>query len=66
MIEERNLLINHIKSKGHKTIDIQRTHIETIDGCINNNTDLVAVQEHRWQTQKLISTHLEYIDNLAL
>ena len=35
---------------------------QLIDGCINNGIDLVAVQEHRWQTQEQVSTHLEYID----
>ncbi len=35
---------------------------QLIDECINNDIDLVAVQEHRWQTQEQVSTHLEYID----
>jgi hypothetical protein len=35
---------------------------QLIDGCINNGIDLVAIQEHRWQTQEQDSTHLEYID----
>ena len=31
--------------------------------CAKNNIDLVAIQEHRWQTQEQIGTHCSTLNN---
>ena len=35
---------------------------QLITGCVKNNIDIVAVQEHRWQTSESVSTHEEHLD----
>ena len=57
----------------HKAITISTYNVRTlkrlgklhqlIHGCSDNNIDLVAVQEHRWQTHEQTSTYIETWNN---
>ena len=57
----------------HKAITISTYNVHTLKqtgklhqllyGCTENNTDLVAIQEHRWQKQEQISTYYSTLNN---